>query len=157
MSSAAGLNNNLRYSKQGLALTEKFEGFREKAYRDQGGVLTIGYGHTGQLVREGDVISQADAEHLLAHDVIVAENAVKRLVTTNLFQSEFDALVDFTFNVGEGNFAKSTLLALVNADKWVEAIQEFSKWDKVAGAVNKGLARRRLAEAELFQHGIITK
>ena len=149
-------NKGKQYSKSSLQLiTEAFEGLRLAAYRDQGGVLTIGYGHTGHDVVAGLVITQAQAETLLAHDIESAANFVIRVVTAVLTQDEFDALVDFVFNVGSGNFLRSTLLSLVNQGKFAQAHDEFEKWDKVAGVENKGLRRRRLSEAELFAHGII--
>lgn len=148
------MNEGLTYSKQGLQLTESFEGFRNKAYQDQGGVWTIGFGHTGHDVTPSLVITQSQGELLLAHDVQTAENAVKRFVMVALDQDEFDSTVDFVFNVGSGNFLQSTLLRLLNAGNDAGAALEFAKWDKVAGVVNSGLARRRLSEAELFQHGI---
>lgn len=151
------MNDNLTYSNAGLKLTESFEGVRLAAYRDQAGILTIGYGHTGHDVTPGMTITQEQAEQLLAHDVQSAESAVKRFVKIVIEHQEiFDALVDFTFNVGAGNFLKSTLLKYVNIDDLHAAQMEFQKWDKVAGQVNAGLARRRLAEAEMFQHGIVT-
>lgn len=150
------MNENLFYSKHGLELTEQFEGFKAAAYQDQGGVWTIGYGHT-LSVFPGRTISQAQAEHYLAIDVRVAENAVKRLVTVPLGQLMFDALTDFVFNCGSGNFAKSSLLKAVNNKDAAAVIAEFKKWDKIAGVSNKGLARRRLAESELYRQGIISE
>ena len=149
-------NSDLKYSKSGLALTESFEGLRLTAYQDQGGVWTIGYGHVGKEAFPGNTITQQHAEALLEQDVIWAETAVKNYVKVPILQSEFDALVDFVFNCGAGNFEKSTLLKYLNAERWEEAKEEFTKWDHVAGKENKGLARRRLAEAELFAHGIVT-
>lgn len=150
------MNDSLQYSVVDLrGLTETFEGFRPLAYRDQGGVLTIAFGHTGHDVTEGMTVTRDQGEQLLAHDVQTAENAVKRFVKVVLNQTQFDALVDFVFNVGSGNFLKSTLLKLVNAGDDINAGYEFAKWDRVAGQENKGLARRRLSEAELFEHGIL--
>jgi lysozyme len=145
------MNDALTYSKSGLRLTEDFEGFRAEAYRDQGGVWTIAYGHTGPDVTVGLVVTQAQAEILLAHDVETAERFVKRVVKVALTQAQFDALVDFTFNAGVGNLLRSTLLKLVNAGRFDDAAAQFAKWDLVAGQHNKGLARRRLSEAEMFE------
>ena len=140
----------MKYSKNGLLMTEKFEGLRLKAYQDQGGVWTIGYGHTGPEVRQGMEITQLEAENLLIKDVEIAENFVNYFVKVHLNQNEFDALVDFTFNLGGGNLQKSTLLRLVNAGKFAEAAGEFHKWDKCCGIPLAGLLRRREAEATLF-------
>jgi lysozyme len=91
---------NMNYSKNGLALTESFEGVRLTAYQDIRGVWTTGYGHTGPDVRPGMTITQAQAEQLLLADVAHAVSMVNRCVTVSLDQNQFDALVDFAFNAG---------------------------------------------------------
>jgi lysozyme len=141
--------NNLSYSEEGLRLTELFEGDVLKAYQDQGGVWTIGYGHTKD-VHPGQTITQEQAEALLAGDVQAAVDCVNDAVTVRLTQRQFDALVDFVFNVGEGNFRRSTLLRKINAGNFPEAVTQFKLWDHCGGVVNAGLLRRRRAEAEEF-------
>lgn len=148
-------NQSLTYSKQGLTLTEDFEGCKLTAYQDQHGVWTIGYGHTGRDVYKGLTITREHAEALLLNDIKWAETVVKNHVAVKLQQQQFDALVDFTFNVGAHNFERSTLLRELNAGNYVDAALEFLHWDLIAGKVSKGLARRRLSEEELFQHGIV--
>jgi lysozyme len=96
------------------------------------------------------VITQAQAEELLAKDVQVAVDAVNRLVTVKITQAEFDALVDFAFNVGVGALTNSTLLRGLNAGDFAGAADQFETWDRVNGKVVAGLLRRRLAETELF-------
>jgi lysozyme len=139
----------MQYSKNGLALTESFEGCRLVAYQDSVGVWTIGYGHTKGVVA-GMTCTQAQAEQWLLADVAAAVAAVNRLVHIAMSQDEFDALVDFTFNLGVGNFAGSTLLKLLNARDIEGAANEFEKWDLAGGVVVAGLLRRRLAERALF-------
>jgi lysozyme len=146
--------NNLTYSKNGLALTEQFEGLRLTAYQDPVGVWTIGYGHTGPDVYPGLTITQNEATSLLLRDVGTAEGCVNRLVTVPLNQDEFDALVDFVFNLGPTAFAGSTLLRDLNAGNFAGALGEFDKWDHAGGQVVAGLLRRRQAEAQLFQQGM---
>ena len=146
--------NNLSYSKSGLALTEQFEGLRLTAYQDSVGVWTIGYGHTGPDVYPGLTITQMEAESLLLNDVGTAAASVNRLVTVPLTQNEFDALVDFVFNLGTTNFASSTLLKDLNAGNFAAASGEFHKWDHAGGRVLVGLLKRRLGEADLFQSDI---
>jgi lysozyme len=143
--------NNLSYSKSGLALTEQFEGLRLTAYQDSVGVWTIGYGHTGPDVYPGLTITQIEAETLLLKDVAIAAGSVNRLVTVPLDQNEFDALVDFVFNLGTGAFAGSTLLRDLNAGNFAGAAAQFQNWDHAGGKVLAGLLQRRLAEAKLFQ------
>jgi lysozyme len=142
--------NSMNVSQNGLKLTESFEGLRLTAYEDIGGVLTIGYGHTGRDVYQGQVITQEQAEGLLALDTHMAVAAVNRLVTVPLNQNQFDALVDFAFNLGAGALAESRLLRYVNAGQFSRAAGQFPLWDHVNGAVTEGLYRRRIAEQALF-------
>jgi lysozyme len=130
-------------------LTEKFEGCKLVAYRDSKGVLTIGYGHTYH-VYVGQTCTQEQADLWLVQDIVIAETAVNRLVGVKLTQGEFDALVDFTFNVGVGNFSNSTLIHLLNHGDYNGAANEFEKWDYCGGVVLAGLLRRRLAEKAVF-------
>lgn len=142
--------NNFTYSGNGLALTEQFEGLRLSAYQDQGGVWTIGYGHTGADVQPGLTITLAQAQALLASDVAASATFVNQAVTVALVQDEFDALVDFVFNLGCGAFAGSTLLRDLNAGNFAAAAGQFDLWDHVNGQVVAGLLRRRQAEEALF-------
>lgn len=140
----------MQYSKAGLQLTEQFEGCRREAYQDSVGKWTIGYGHTAG-VQPGDTCTMEEAEAMLAADTAWAETFVNKMTSSvQLTQGEFDALVDFTFNLGSGNFSHSTLLALVNQGNFQAAHDEFQKWDKAGGQVVAGLLRRRLAEAAEF-------
>jgi len=147
----------MEYSKNGAHLTESFEGLRLTAYPDPatgGAPWTIGYGHTGPDVHPGLTITQEQAEELLMQDTQKAAAAVNAKVTGDITQEEFDALVDFVFNVGAGNFAASTLLKKVNSGDIHGAAAEFEKWDMAAGKHMAGLLRRRHAEAEEFLSGL---
>jgi len=138
------------YSKHGLAMTDSFEGCKLIAYPDSKGVWTIGYGHING-VYEGMTCTQAEAEMWLIADVKNAEAAVNRLVTVPLSQNEFDALVDFVFNLGIGHFASSTLLRLLNAGDYAGCAEQFERWDLCDGKEMAGLLRRRLAEEAEFK------
>ena len=140
----------MEYSKKGVQLTESFEGLKLAAYQDQRGVWTLGYGHTLN-VKPGQVCTQAQAEKWLFDDIAWAEREINWLVKVPLTQNEFDALVDFTFNAGAGNFRNSTLLKLVNEKNFAAAAEEFQKWDHCGGQVVAGLLRRRLAEEAEFK------
>jgi lysozyme len=144
----------MQYSKQGLALTEHFEaasGPALKAYWDALGKLwTIGWGHTGLEVVEGLVWTSQQCVEALQKDVNWANNVVNGLVHASLTQGEHNALVDFTFNVGAGSFAHSTMLKYLNQGNMVMAALEFEKWDKAGGQVVAGLLRRRQAEERMF-------
>jgi lysozyme len=139
----------MTYSEDGLHLTEQFEGCKLDAYQDSVGVATIGYGHT-RNVTMGMTCTQEQAEQWLQEDIQSAADAANRLVTVELTQQEFDALVDFTFNLGAGNLQSSTLLRLLNSGDYTGAAAEFQKWDKAGGQVLAGLLRRRQAEADMF-------
>ena len=145
--------NNLTYSTKGLSLTEQFEGCRLTAYQDQVGIWTIGYGHTRPDVTAGMTITIDAAQALLAKDVSSAADCVNNLVEVTLTQEEFDALVDFVFNLGAGAFRGSTMLRDLNAGDFTSAAAQFDMWDHAGGAVVAGLLRRRQAEAELFEGG----
>jgi lysozyme len=138
-----------RISKDGLDLIKGYEGLELKAYRDTGDVLTIGYGHTGPDVKPGMVITEARADELLREDVREAEEQVRRLfpVTT---QGQFDALVSFTYNLGEKQVASSTLRRLHNAGDYAGARAQFARWRFDNGRELAGLVKRRRAEAELY-------
>lgn len=140
-------------SEEGLELIKRFEGFKPMAYRDIGGVWTIGYGHTGPDVTEALIITQQMATALLEADVrkfeICVENALHRDVT----QQQFDAMVSLAFNVGCNAFRNSTLLKHVNAGRHHEAALEFGRWNKVGEREIEGLTRRRGAEATHYRRG----
>ena len=139
-----------RYSERGLALTKSFEGLRLEAYQDCGGVWTVGYGHTGPGVVQGMTVNDAEAEVLLLADLDDAVACVNRKVMVAISQSQFDAMVDFSFNAGRGNFLKSTLLRKVNAGDFAGAAAQFGLWVHAGGEVVPGLVRRRKAEADMF-------
>lgn len=138
----------MKISSKGLDLIKRFEGLRNESYRCPAGVWTIGYGHTGD-VQPGAIITEEGAEALLRQDVERFERAVARLAP-KCTQSQFDALVSFTFNLGEGNLSKSTLLKLHNAGHYQAAADQFLRWNRAAGKVLPGLTRRRAQERGLY-------
>lgn len=133
-----------------ITLIKHFEGCRLKAYRDIGGVLTIGYGHTGQEVKEGMEITQDEADMLLEHDMGHFARAVLMLTKQVLTDNQFAALISFTFNLGTGAYQRSTLRQMINRGDMCCVSDQFVRWNKVAGVVSNGLTRRRKAEAKLF-------
>lgn len=144
----------MQLSAEGLELIKKSEGFRDRIYLDVAGFPTIGYGH---LIKPNesfpDGIAEPHAAAILAGDVRDAEQAVSRLVRVALTQGQFDALVDFCFNLGAGRLADSTLLRELNAGHHDAAAQQLLAWDHAGGAVNSGLKARREAELELWISG----
>lgn len=139
----------MKYSKTALQLVEHFEGCELQAYQDSGGVWTIGYGHT-QNVHQGMKITLQEAELYAQRDLEIAEIYVNALVIVPLTQEEFDALVDFVFNLGPESFKKSTMLDLLNHGEYQLAAKQFALWDHCGGKILAGLLQRRKAEAEIF-------
>jgi len=146
------MNDNFQFDRDGIDLVAISEGLRLTAYRDDSPrrVLTIGYGHTGPDVYEGQAITKDEAESLLMRDVHIAELDVHAMVKVPLSQHQYDALVDFAFNLGGPALHGSTLLRLLNAGDYAGADAEFKKWDHAGGKVLAGLTKRRAAEAALF-------
>lgn len=136
-------------SKNGLDLIKQFESLQLKAYKCSANVWTIGYGHT-KNVKEGDRISQDQANCFLMQDLYSVERAIVRLVKVKLNQNQFDALCSLIFNIGISAFNKSTLLAKLNNGDYVGAAEQFRRWNKVNNVVMAGLVRRRQAEEDLF-------
>lgn len=141
-----------------IDLVKHFEGFYLKAYLCPAGIWTIGFGHTGLMHNDGTVyagrkIDQVQAEALLRYDLEKFSERVGKLVTVPLEQHQFDALVSFAFNVGEGALGKSTLLWKLNRYDYIGAADEFLRWNKGGGKVLAGLTRRRKAERHLFLTG----
>jgi lysozyme len=139
----------LQLGAAGRKLIQSFEELRLTAYPDSRGIPTIGWGHTAG-VKLGDSCTAEQADDWFTQDTHEAVMAVLRSVDVPLTQNQFDALVSFTFNVGEGSEAHSTLVRLLNAHDYDGAAQQFLVWDHVNGVVNAGLARRRAAEQALF-------
>lgn len=142
-------DHTMSLSRDGLALLKRLEGFRSEAYQDSAGVWTIGFGHTAD-VKPGDTITSKQAADLLADDVTWAENAVHDHIERDLTQSQFDALVLWTFNLGAGALESSTLRKQVNAGRHELVPSEMTRWVYAGGKRSKGLARRRVDEAALY-------
>lgn len=141
-----------------IDLIKEFEGCVLSAYRDAVGVWTIGYGTT-KGVKPGMRISKAQAEKLLMDDIHRERiPAINKCVKVPISNNELCALISFTYNVGNGALAKSTLVRKLNAGRpRREVADEFLKWVRAGGRVLRGLVRRRKAERELFldSHGFV--
>lgn len=144
----------MQTSKYGIAALKKSEGCELSAYQDIVGVWTIGVGHTAAAGTpfpvKGMTIASAEADELLSHDLRGLEVDISSCVTVKLEQYQFDALVSFVFNLGIGNFKKSTLLKKINAGKFEACPAEFLKWGNAGGKPCAALLHRRHAEAALF-------
>jgi lysozyme len=140
----------MRTSDAGISLIRHFEGCSLDAYLCPAGVWTIGYGHTNG-VKEGETIDQEAAEAFLIEDLEEFEGYVTEMVEVPLSQSQFDALVSWTFNLGPGNLERSTLLAKLNQGEYTDVPFEIKRWTRAGGVILPGLVKRRDAEAALFE------
>ncbi len=148
----------MKTTEAGLRFIAGHEGIVLSAYRDIAGVWTIGIGHTSSAgppqVRPGMRISREEAFEILARDVATFEAAVTRQITQKLARHEFDALVSFAFNLGEGALQRSSLRRHLNAGDRRRAADAMLAWNKarVKGVLRpvKGLTKRRRAERALF-------
>lgn len=95
-------------------------------------------------------ITKEQAEKLFAMDIQIHENNINKLVKVPLTQGQFDALVSFEFNIGYGAFKDSTLLRLLNAGKYRESAEQFTRWVYSGGKISAGLQKRREEEKRLF-------
>jgi lysozyme len=146
----------MNISDRGLTFIASHEGWEPKIYLDAAGLPTIGYGHllkAGEEARFKNGITKEEGKALLKEDVKEAEDAVKRLSGVALTQNQFDALVSFVFNVGQGRYRDSTLRKKVNAGDMKGAADEFLRWIRAGGKVLTGLQRRRAAERKMFLGG----
>jgi GH24 family phage-related lysozyme (muramidase) len=142
----------MKTSQAGVDLIKEFEGLRLDSYYCASQILTIGYGHTGPDVWVGQVITEQEAEKLLRDDLEIFEQAVSELIDIDLTQNQFDALVSFTFNCGDGALEQSSLRRRLNKgeDPNTVAEEELPRWNKGANGPLAGLTRRREAEVKLF-------
>lgn len=134
----------------------QYEALRLKAYKPTpNDVWTIGYGHTS-TTKPGMVITAVQAEALLRKDVAWVEDVIHRRVKVPLTQNQFDALGHLIFNIGEMQFAKSTVLRKLNEGDYQGAANAFLMWNKQRSKttgkmiVLRGLTTRRQKERELF-------
>ena len=146
----------MKISENGLNLIKQFEGLSLKPYLDAVNIPTIGFGNTfyenmTKVTMQDVEITEERADSLFNFLVTTKfVSVVNRLVIVDINQNQFDALVSFVYNIGSGNFEKSTLLKKVNQSDFIGASLEFEKWNKANGKVLNGLTKRRLSEKELF-------
>lgn len=147
----------MKLDQAGINAIKKHEAFRAYPYQDIAGKWTIGYGH---LIKQGESferdISIEEAEVLLFRDAQTAMDAVNRLVKVPITQNQFNALVSFTYNLGTGALAESSVLRFLNEGNKQAAAESFKLWNKYRpspGAplvASAGLTNRRKAEAAVF-------
>lgn len=146
----------LKRTMSATKLIAQFEGLRLQSYQDEALIWTIGYGSTfnpftGVKVKQGDVITEAEALRWLKKAVGDFAESVKRLVKVPISQNKLDALTSLAYNIGIGAFQRSTLLRLLNAgapDK--DVADQFLRWNRIKGVVSRGLTNRRQLERKLY-------
>lgn len=143
-------NKPINISEEGINLIKKYEGLKTKSYRLEGeNNFTIGYGHSGSDVKEGQVISEEEAERLLMADLQGYVNLVlEKCAYLDLTQGQLDALVSFTYNGGLGMLNQLTANGTRSAEEIAEKILNYTKSSSEAN--RKGLAKRRAEEQKLF-------
>lgn len=135
---------------------KEYESLQLNAYACPAGVLTIGWGHTGLVdgkkIELGMAITKAKAQELFEQDIAAVENPLANEPFANRFsQGQWDALVSFIYNVGWGNYKKSTLRKRINEDiHHADIPNQFRRWNKANGKVLAGLVKRREWEIEQY-------
>jgi lysozyme len=144
--------NKLKVDVAGRAFLTREEGERLESYKDSGGKWTIGVGHLMSTGGAGVHLTHEQSQQLLTQDLARFEAAVNKVVTRTITQHQFNALVSFAFNLGEGALRQSSLLKLVNAgsNDAVAITNAFKLWRNVNGKPSPPIEARRLREAALF-------
>lgn len=138
-----------------LDLVKDFEKFRSEPYLCAGDVPTIGYGTTAypdgrKVTLDDPPTTEGPALEWLRHDMASAAVTVETLVTADMTDGQYGALVSLVYNIGSGAFGTSTLLRVLNEGEHWEAAAEFRWWRKASGEVQLGLVRRRASEVVLY-------
>ena len=131
-----------------LDFITKEEGFRNKAYKDSKGLLTIGVGHLIKTDEEhllNETLTDEQVKELLKSDLKWCSEAVESSVRVPLTQNQYDALYSLCFNIGETNFRKSTVVKRINENDLKGAADAILMWNKPAV-----LQKRRERERALF-------
>lgn len=141
-------------SDRGVATVKHFEGYRPVIYRDVAGYETIGNGHR-VLAGEHFVTPMLPkaADELLRKDLEIYEESVRQYTMVKMLGNQYDALVDFTYNLGSGTLKKSSVLKDVNSGKNDKVPDAIRLYDHAGGKVFRGLTVRREAEASIYAEG----
>lgn len=135
-------------------LVRQFEGCQLQAYHDVGrGVMTIGWGHTGRVVHEGLIWTQAQADAALVNDLQNAAIAAHSILKIKATDRQLGALISLCFNVPVSDLKTSLLISAFNDGRWSDAVHQWIRWDHSNHEEEKGLLRRRLIEAALYLEG----
>ncbi|WP_181665330.1 lysozyme [Providencia alcalifaciens] len=129
-----------------VAMVTDFEGYKLKPYLDPVGILTVCYGHTGTDIIPTKTYTEAECKALLEKDLAIVAKAVNPLIKVNIPDYTRAALYSFTYNVGTGAFARSTMLKKLNAGDIAGACNELKRWTYAGGKEWKDLITRREIE-----------
>lgn len=132
-----------------VAMIAHFEGVRYQPYYDVVGVLTVCYGHTGNDIIKDKTYTEQECKALLEKDLGKVKQKVDPLIKVGIDDTTRAAIYSFTYNVGTGAFARSTLLKKINSGDTVGACDELNRWIYAGGAVWKGLVSRREVESAI--------
>ena len=139
-------------------MLKSLEGFSGEPYLCPAGELTIGYGHKIKEDEAFKRMSNQEAEVLLREDIddvwSLLKDTIEEKVFNGLGVNQLAALISFVYNIGEGNWRKSTLLKKLNSGAGLKELAlELERWVYVNGRKNWGLIKRRRTEKELFLSG----
>lgn len=145
----------MKTNQRGIDLLKSYEGLRLKAYLCPAQIPTIGYGATtyedgSKVTLKDTLITVQRAEDILKHHLRTFETAVDSSISASLNENQFSALVSLCYNIGPGNFKKSTLVMLIEKGDLQGAADQFLVWNKGGGVILEGLLKRRKAERALF-------
>ncbi|NBR24706.1 MAG: lysozyme [Micrococcales bacterium] len=156
----------MKVSAKCLTLIKHHEGVRNKPYQCPASLWTVGVGHVmypeqvnlaiperkKMKLKPGDnrAFSNVEVDAILAADLARFERGVLRLCTRRPSQSQFDAMVCLSFNIGLGGFQRSSVRMRHNRGDVKGAAEEFMKWTKGGGKVLPGLVKRRRDEMLMY-------
>lgn len=154
----------IKYNPEAVAkFIQKFEGFDTNPYKDSAGIYTIGIGTikyaNGKRVTATDKpITYEQAVNELAFYCKGIIDVLNRVILADLNENQTTAIISLCYNIGENNFAESTLCKLINNNSTdsIIILNSFIVWNKVRDpktkqlVVSSGLTKRRKIEAELY-------
>ena len=140
----------MRTNAAGRALIKSFEGCRLRAYLCPAGVWTCGWGSTGPDVNKWTMWTQAQADARFIRDVESREPQLNALLSADLNDNQYSAIMSWVFNAGAGRFRGSTLRAVINRGDFDRVPTELRKWVRGGGVILPGLVARREAEIALW-------
>jgi lysozyme len=148
----------MKISDEGIKLIKRFEGVRNRPYRDSIGLWTVGVGHlieSGRQLPESwnKTFTDSEIDALLRKDLSRFERSIRMLIKVPLRQCEYDSICSFVFNLGAGTLQRSTLRQKLNRGDKEGAAREILKYNRAGGKVVKGLVNRRNDEYQLFLRG----